>query len=135
MRIWKLNVFMIMSINYLLIIEVISQELSFSQFYSSTSYLNPSLAGSDGYKLSVFYRRQWQGVGNGLGIGIVNFDVPILDRRVGLAVNTILDKSASNLYETIGGNFYANYNFNITKDWIFRSGLGLGYYKEKIACK
>lgn len=77
----------------------------FSQYYANPLWLNPALTGVfDGTtRLTLNYKSQWAGVGNGYKTGGLSLDLRPTE-KVGLGLN-IIDQAAG----TAGYNYFAGY--------------------------
>lgn len=73
-------------------LKVVSQDIQFSQPYSTPMYLNPAFAGStSGPRLSMNYRNQWPGIDNNYQAMGAGADFFIHDLRGGFGISFVRD--------------------------------------------
>ncbi len=110
-----------------------AQDPQFSQFYATSLYLAPSLAGStNGSRVTMNYRNQWPFIANGFNSYMVSVDHFFEKLNSGVGIMALRETAGSgNLSSTYIGAAYA-YNVNINRNWSMRPGLFMSYLQRNI---
>lgn len=117
-------------------VDVVAQDIHFSQFYASPLTLNPALTGRvpGRFRISGIYRSQWGGIpgvsGPTYGTPAGSFDLPILVGKkkmdaVGLGVVVDHDFSNSGGYKTLGAMLSVSYIKSLGKGGKHQLSIGL----------
>ena len=110
-----------------------SQDPHFSQYYSATSYLSPSLAGSSGEpRLSLNYRNQWPGVGSVYETMLASYDMYFDDFNSGLGFMVLKDKAGSTDLSQTNFSMQYSYRLQVTPKWQIIPGLQAAYCQNSI---
>lgn len=110
-----------------------AQDPQFSQFYATSLYLAPSLAGStDGSKVTLNYRNQWPFIANGFQSYLVSVDHFFSRVNSGVGIMAMREQAGSgNLSSTYIGAAYA-YHIKLNRNWSMRPGLMMNYLQRNI---
>lgn len=129
-----LPLFSIWSLFLLVSQPALSQDPSFSQFYSNPLYLNPALAGTgDCSRLMFNYRNQWAS----LPVSFVTYSAAadryfdVLSGGVGVLVNA--DNIGSNLLTTIRASAIYSYHLRISNAVMLNAGFEATYHQQKLS--
>ena len=105
-----------------------SQQVFYSQYYSSPLNLNPSMTGIGEFgRLGVNYRNQWTSIGDGYNSYSTWFDYNLLESNFSFGLNfsgeklNILNYSSNHISPSI------SYGLNINSKMIIQSGFQLTY--------
>lgn len=105
-----------------------AQDAHFSQYYSATSYLSPSLAGSSGEpRLSLNYRNQWPGIGNVYETMLATYDMFFDKYNSGLGIMFLKDKAGSADLSQQNIVLQYSYRFRLNSKWQLIPGLQGSY--------
>lgn len=122
----------ILSITLITIIGIVKgQDAAFSQFYSSSLYLNPALAGNEqALTLSTNYRTQWRSIVLPYVTSQASIIHPIYKEDFtkihvgGFGVSMFNDRAGDGNFKTLGLNL--NFAYNLWLDQSFRHRLSVG---------
>ena len=122
---------------YIMVVDLYSQDPTFSQFYANPLYLSPSFAGAtEEYRFSINYRNQWPSVPGVFHTYSIGFDKAMPNFNSGIGVLATYDVAGSGDLSTTNIGLLYSYDFNINRDWHIRPGvsfkfnyLGLNIYK------
>ncbi len=96
--------------------KVSAQDATFSQYYSSSLYLNPSFAGIErDITFSSNYRSQWQSIIQPYVTNQLSFIYPIYVDEIkeihmgGIGASIYTDRAGEGNFKTLGANFNAGY--------------------------
>jgi len=82
------------------------QEQQYTQFMYNKLAINPGYAGSyDGPCLTGIYRNQWMGLDGAPQTIALSFDMPLLNKRVGVGLNMVSNKIGISNRVTIDGTY------------------------------
>ncbi|MFQ3575537.1 MAG: type IX secretion system membrane protein PorP/SprF [Cytophagales bacterium] len=118
-----------------------SQDAQFSQFYVSSLYLNPALAGQEGEQtFSSNYRMQWRSVANPFVTNQLSFIHPLKTKEMfhnhkgGVGVSLFNDRAGEGSLKTNGFHMSGAYNLELAKSsYHFLSfGLQMGLIQKTI---
>ncbi len=105
-----------------------AQDAHFSQYYSATSYLSPSLAGSSGEpRLSLNYRNQWPGMGTVYETMLATYDMYFDSFNSGLGIMFLRDKAGSANLSQQNIVLQYSYRFRLNHKWQLIPGLQGSY--------
>ncbi len=100
-----------------------AQDATFSQFYASQLYLNPSLAGTEKEVMGTLnHRNQWSSIVDPYVTSQLSAVVPYYNRDVrrkhigGFGVSIYRDQAGSASLRTLGANLSLAYNLHLTDD-------------------
>jgi type IX secretion system PorP/SprF family membrane protein len=104
-----------------------AQDMHFTQFYSSPTYLNPAFAGSTGCtRMSITYRNQWPGISKAYKSYLVSGDHFIPEYNIGVGLLVGQDVAGSGSLKTTVINPMLSYQTRITKTLAMRVGFQPG---------
>ncbi|HTF80104.1 MAG TPA: PorP/SprF family type IX secretion system membrane protein [Cytophagales bacterium] len=119
----------------------LSQDAQFSQFYVSSLYLNPALAGQEGQLyFSSNYRMQWRSIVNPYVSNQVTGIVPIKNKaefhnhKGGIGATLYSDRAGDGNLKTNGFSVSAAYNLPLAKSTYnyLSFGLQLGFIQKSL---
>jgi len=109
------------------------QDIHFSQFYNTPTYLNPGATGvTDGYERVVLnHKRQWGAIGNPFVTTAFSFDMPLLKGNskrayLGVGLNAFKDNSVNVMGQSQAGILISGI-VNISKTSKLSLGAQLSY--------
>lgn len=109
------------------------QDPHFSQYYSATSYLSPSLAGSSGEpRMSLNYRNQWPGIGSVYETMLASFDMFFDDFNSGLGFMVLKDRAGSTDLSQTNVSVQYSYRLQLNGKWQIIPGLQAAYCQNSI---
>lgn len=109
------------------------QDPHFSQYYSATSYLSPSLAGSSGEpRMGLNYRNQWPGVGSVYETMLASFDMYFDDFNSGLGFMVLKDKAGTTDLSQTNFSIQYSYRLQLSPKWQIIPGLQAAYCQNSI---
>lgn len=121
--------------------QAIAQDAIFSQYYASSLYLNPALAGlQPDISLSTNYRTQWNNISPyttgqaSLIYPFMNKNKPSHEHWGGAGLSVFQDKAGENgSYQVLGGNVNLAYNVSLgsRKLQLISFGLQAGFIQQK----
>lgn len=104
-----------------------SQDMHFTQFYSSSLYLNPAFAGADACsRFSATYRNQWPGVSKAYKTYLASFDHYITTYNLGIGLLFGNDVAGTGELKTTVINPLLAYEATLTKKLSVRVGVQPG---------
>ncbi len=107
---------------------VVSQDIQFSQPYSTPLYLNPAFAGSTaGPRFSLNYRNQWPGIDNNYQAMGAGADFYIHDLRGGLGVSFVRDVAGTHKLSNSLVAIKYSQHLAITRKSSLALGIEAGY--------
>jgi type IX secretion system PorP/SprF family membrane protein len=108
-------------------IQLRSQDLGFSQFYSNQLYLNPAFSGNPRYaRFSMAYRNQWlQGATPYATYG-ASYDKYFASKNSGLGFNLINDVQDHGVFNRASFDIMYSYTFQVAYNAQIKGGLQLG---------
>ncbi len=111
----------------------VTQDVSFSQFYSNPLYLNPAFAGTMGVpRLAVQYRNQWHAFDNPFNTYAASVDFPVKGLRGGLGFYLLNDMQAANSYQTIQFNGAYSVFLRVSEDFRFHGAIQAGFGRRSL---
>lgn len=126
----RLSIFFIL-ISLSVAIQLRAQDTHFTQFYSSSLYLNPAFSGAEVCgRISTTYRNQWPGVAKAYSSYLLAGDHYIPDYHIGIGALLATDAAGSgNLKTTTFTPLFA-YEVKMTRALIMRFGVqpGIGVH-------
>ncbi len=115
------------------IIPVKSQDVSFSQVYSSPLYLSPSFAGyTSGGRAILNYRDQWPGIANTFRSYAFSYDQFLSKLNSGIGLLFLRDDQGGGQLVTQNVGIVYSYELALTSEIFFRPGLQFKYAERKI---
>lgn len=109
------------------------QDPQFSQFYATSLYLAPSLAGSsNSSRVSLNYRNQWPFIANGFQSYMVSGDHFFEKLNSGVGIMALREQAGSGkLSSTYIGAAYA-YHVKLSRKWSVRPGIFMSYLQRNV---
>ncbi len=110
---------------------LIAQDMHFTQFYSTSVYLNPAFAGAEVCgRVSMAYRNQWAGVSKAYSSYLVSGDHYIQRYNLGVGLLIATDAAGSGGLKTTIINPIIAYETKLTRQLIVRMGVqpGIGIH-------
>lgn len=110
-----------------------AQDPQFSQFYATSLYMAPSLAGSsNASRVTLNYRNQWPFIANGFQSYMVSGDHFFDKLNSGVGILAVREQAGSgNLSSTYIGAAYA-YHVKLSRTWSVRPGIFMSYLQRNI---
>jgi type IX secretion system PorP/SprF family membrane protein len=106
---------------------LLSQDMHFTQFYSSSLYLNPAFTGADVCsRFSATYRNQWPGVSKAYKTYLASFDHYLTRYNLGIGLLFGNDVAGSGELKTTVINPLIAYEATLTKKLYMRVGMQPG---------
>ncbi|PBQ34543.1 hypothetical protein CNR22_23085 [Sphingobacteriaceae bacterium] len=103
------------------------QDMQFTQFYASPVYLNPAFTGANSCsRVSLIYRKQWNGMSNPYTSYMVSFDHYLYNKHIGLGLIVAEDHAGAGSLKTTLIKPSIAYGFKITKKHSIRLGMQPG---------
>lgn len=110
-----------------------SQDVSFSQVYSSPLYLSPSFAGyTSGGRFILNYRDQWPGIANTFRTYAFSYDQFLGSLNSGIGLLVLRDDQGGGQLITQNIGIVYAYELALTSELFFRPGLQFKYAERKI---
>ena len=104
-----------------------SQDMHFTQFYSSSLYLNPAFTGANVCsRFSLTYRDQWPGVSKAYKSYLVSFDHYLTKYNIGIGMVIGSDVAGTGQLRTTVVNPLIAYEAKLTKKLFVRAGVQPG---------
>lgn len=101
-----------------------SQDPVFSQFYATSTYINPSLSGlSNEVKLSTNYRKQWVSSPANFTTYAATAELPFENSNSSLGIQFINDQAGENILNNTTFNVIYSHKLKINNKWQFRGGI------------
>lgn len=111
----------------------LAQDTHFSQFYASSSYLNPALTGiEEESKLTLNYRNQWPELENSFITYNAAFEKQMTALNSGLGINLFRDFAGDGMLSTTAINANYAYEVKITEEVRVRAGIRIGLIQKSI---
>jgi type IX secretion system PorP/SprF family membrane protein len=105
----------------------LGQDMHFTQFYSSSIYLNPAFTGADVCsRFSATYRNQWPGISNAYKTYLASFDHYITTYNIGVGLLVGSDIAGTGQLKTTVINPLIAYEATLTKKLNVRLGVQPG---------
>lgn len=128
--------FILLIATYFITMSLIAQQdMMFSQYMFSGSFLNPAYTGSHKYSTAAFlYRKQWVNVEGAPTSQFLSYDTPLKNRNVGLGGLISNDQ----IGVTKKTDIYGNYSYKLKLDNAERHTLsfglrgGVSYYRANL---
>ncbi|MFT6166663.1 MAG: type IX secretion system PorP/SprF family membrane protein [Vicingaceae bacterium] len=112
----------------------VSQQTHFSQFYTTSIYINPALAGIDEEsKFTLNYRNQWPQIQNSFITQNATFETNLSKFNNGLGFSAYRDQAGDGLLTTNAYNAAYAHEIKMRKGLYLRLGLKAGFVQKKIA--
>ena len=111
----------------------LSQDVSFSQFYTNPLYLNPAFAGTIGVpRVALQYRNQWHAFDNAFNTYSAAIDLPVEKLRGGLGLNVINDAQANGALNTFQVNAAYSVKVRLSEKYWLNGGVQAGYVQNSL---
>jgi len=109
-------------------LQITAQDIQFTQYYASRTFLNPAFTGAQGCsKISSINRKQWSSFSGGYTTNIITFEKPITKEHNAVGLSLLSDVAGSGkLYSRSIKGLYS-YTFYITRKHAFVMGLDATY--------
>lgn len=129
----KLKIYSIPLIFLSLVNLVYGQDVSFSQFYTNSLYLNPAFAGSIGVpRVALQYRSQWHSFGNAYNTYSAAADFPVDMLRGGVGITFINDAQGNGALNSYIVNAAYSVHIQLSENFKFNGGLQVGYNQNSL---
>lgn len=129
----KLKIYSIPLIFLSLVNLVYGQDVSFSQFYTNSLYLNPAFAGSIGVpRVALQYRSQWHSFGNAYNTYSAAADFPVDMLRGGVGITFINDAQGNGALNSYIVNAAYSVHIQLSENFKFNCGLQVGYNQNSL---
>jgi len=116
-------------LSFILLVDLYSQDPTFSQFYANPLYLSPSFAGAtEEYRFSMNYRNQWPAIPGVFHTYSISFDKALINFNSGIGVLATYDVAGSGELSTTNIGLLYSYDFNINREWHVRPGVNFKFY-------
>jgi len=116
-------------LTFILIVDIYSQDPTFSQFYANPLYLSPSFAGAtEEYRFGMNYRNQWPAIPGVFHTYSISFDKALINFNSGIGVLATYDVAGSGNLSTTNIGLLYSYDFNINREWHVRPGVNFKFY-------
>jgi len=116
-------------LTFILIVDIYSQDPTFSQFYANPLYLSPSFAGAtEEYRFGMNYRNQWPAIPGVFHTYSISFDKALINFNSGIGVLATYDVAGSGDLSTTNIGLLYSYDFNINREWHVRPGVNFKFY-------
>jgi len=116
-------------LSFILIVDIYSQDPTFSQFYANPLYLSPSFAGAtEEYRFGMNYRNQWPAIPGVFHTYSISFDKALINFNSGIGVLATYDVAGSGDLSTTNIGLLYSYDFNINREWHVRPGVNFKFY-------
>ncbi len=104
------------------------QDPHFTQFYANPLYLAPSFAGAtEQHRGAVSFRDQWPGFPGAFVSFTGSYDYYFSNFNSGVGILFTRDQAGSGRLRNTGVTLQYSYDFNVTKGWHLRPGIGFTY--------
>ena len=111
-----------------------SQQTHFSQFYTASMYLNPSLAGIEKEsKLTLNYRNHWPQIQNSFITQNVSFETNLSRFNNGLGVNIYRDQAGDGMLTVTSFSGVYAHEIKLSRDLYLRVGVKSGFVQKNVA--
>jgi type IX secretion system PorP/SprF family membrane protein len=116
-------------LSFIIVVESLGQDPTFSQFYANKLYLSPSFAGAtEQYRFAMNYRNQWPAVPGVFHTYSISFDRAMPSYNSGIGVLATYDVAGSGNLSTTNIGLLYSYDFSINKTWHIRPGVNFKFY-------
>ena len=114
---------------FIIVVDSLGQDPTFSQFYANKLYLSPSFAGAtEQYRFAMNYRNQWPAVPGVFHTYSISFEKAMPNFNSGIGVLATYDVAGSGNLSTTNIGLLYSYDFNINKTWHIRPGVNFKFY-------
>ena len=111
---------------FIIVVDSLGQDPTFSQFYANKLYLSPSFAGAtEQYRFALNYRNQWPAVPGVFHTYSISFEKAMPNFNSGIGVLATYDVAGSGNLSTTNIGLLYSYDFNINKDVAYQAGCKL----------
>jgi type IX secretion system PorP/SprF family membrane protein len=111
-----------------------SQQTHFSQFYTTSMYLNPSLAGIEKEsKLTLNYRNHWPQIQNSFITQNVSVETNLSRFNNGLGVNVFRDQAGDGMLTVTSFSGVYAHEIKLSRDLYLRVGAKSGFVQKNVA--
>lgn len=111
-----------------------AQQTHFSQFYSTSVYLNPTLAGmEEGSNLSLNYRNHWPQIQNSFITKNASFESNLPNMNGGFAINAYRDQAGDGMLSVSSYSGVYAYEIRLKNKLHLRAGLKAGFVQKNVA--
>ena len=116
-------------ITFIIVVDCLGQDPTFSQFYANKLYLAPSFAGAtEQYRFAMNYRNQWPSVPGVFNTYSISFEKAMPNFNSGIGVLATYDVAGSGNLSTTNIGLLYSYDIAINKDWHIRPGVNFKFY-------
>lgn len=109
------------------------QDHSFSQFYASPMFLNPSLAGNTACaRLALNYRNQWPSIPAAYNTYQLTYDQSLPSISSGYGFSVFTDQQADNALSITSINAAYSHQVQLSQDMVMSAGLQASYTQNSL---
>ena len=110
-----------------------SQDLIFSQFYSSPLHINSAFTGIVSYpSFTSSYRLQWPGITRTYETYALTYDQQFSDQNIGIGAILLSDNQGDGTISTTSAKALVSYHLKINRDWQLKFGVGVAYVRNSL---
>ena len=108
--------------------KISAQDIQFSQFYSSSLFLNPAFAGSAHGTRGILHQRiQWPSLEAKYITSLASFDTYSSKYKSGFGLMVVQDFQGSNIIKSSNIDLQYSYELSLAQNLTLRSGIQVGY--------
>jgi|AntRauTorcE11898_2_1112593.scaffolds.fasta_scaffold00088_4 type IX secretion system PorP/SprF family membrane protein len=112
---------------------LMGQDHSFSQFYASPMYLNPSMAGNTACaRLALNYRNQWPTIPQAYNTYQLTYDQSLPAISSGYGVSVYTDQQADNAFSITSLSGAYSYQVQLSQKMVMSAGLQASYTQNRL---
>ena len=109
-------------------LNILSQNLNYSQFYSSPLNLNPAMTGIGEFgRFGIIYRNQWPNIGDGLHYISSWADYNLLKSNFSFGLNFSREVESSSSLSSSTFSPSISYEVNLNYNWVLKSGIQVSH--------
>lgn len=111
----------------------LSQEVHFTQFYASGTYLNPALVGIEKQpKITANYRNQWPGIQNSFVTYNASLEMYSAPLHGGIGIGAFQDRAGDGAFTTSSINTSYAYEIEIDRRFFVRTGIRMSIMHKNV---
>lgn len=116
--------------------EILSQDISFSQFYANSLYYNPSFAGASDYKrITASYRNEWPGLNTKFVTYFSSFDQPVEFLHGGVGIHVFNDLAGNGTLSKSAISLLYSYHMQVTREFFLFAGFQTTLFHKSLSEK
>lgn len=110
-----------------------AQDAEYSQFFANPLYLNPALAGAEGFHRAVInYRNQWPGMDKGFVTYNASYDQYIPKMHGGIGVLLNMDNAGNGILKTTQASLIYAYTLRVNYNLFINMALQATFYQRSL---